>query len=78
MIGIYALTQIKRTNGNVEKGCVIKDSLDGVLQSYHAYLGAYAYGHDANTDYVCCEVIDEDCNRLEWAVWHAPAQEAEA
>ena len=54
----YFLTQIKRTNGTVEKGCVVKDTLDEVRQSYHAYLGAYAYGHDANTDYVQCHVTN--------------------
>lgn len=66
---IFALTQIKRTNGNIEKGCVIKQTLDEVKQSYHAYLGAYAYGHDANTDYVMCEVMDAKGNRLEFEVW---------
>lgn len=54
----YFLTQIKRTNGTVEKGCVVKDTLDEVKQSYHAYLGAYAYGHDVNTDYVQCLVTN--------------------
>ena len=54
----YFLTQIKRTNGTVEKGCVVKDTLDQVKQSYHAYLGAYAYGHDQNTDYVQCIVTN--------------------
>lgn len=53
---MYFLTQIKRTNGTIEKGCVVKETLDAVKQSYHAYLGAYAYGHDANTDYVQCLV----------------------
>jgi hypothetical protein len=54
----YFLTQVKRTNGTFEKGCVVKDTLDEVRQSYHAYLGAYAYGHDAKTDYVQCLVTD--------------------
>jgi len=54
----YFLTQVKRTNGTFEKGCVVKDTLDEVKQSYHAYLGAYAYGHDSNTDYVQCLVTD--------------------
>lgn len=58
MITKFFLTQIKRTNGTFEKGCVVKDTLDEVKQSYHAYLGAYAYGHDANTDYVQCLVSD--------------------
>lgn len=55
---MYFLTQIKRTNGTMEKGCVVKETLDAVKQSYHAYLGAYAYGHDANTDYVQCLVTN--------------------
>ena len=54
----YFLTQIKRTNGTFEKGCVVKDTLDAVKQSYHAYLGAYAYGHDNTTDYVQCVVTN--------------------
>ena len=54
----YFLTQIKHTNGVWEKGCVVKDTLDEVKQSYHAYLGAYAYGHDAKTDYVQAHVTD--------------------
>lgn len=52
----YFLTQIKRTNETFEKGCVVKDTLDAVKQSYHAYLGAYAYGNNDTTDYVSCLV----------------------
>ena len=56
----YFLVQIKRnsTTGVYEKGVVVKDSLNEARQSYHAYLGAYGYGHDANTDYVACYIID--------------------
>lgn len=54
----YFLTQIKRTNGIFEKGCVVKDSLEDAKQSYHAYLGAYAYKHDPNTDYVQCIITN--------------------
>lgn len=68
-MAIFILTQVKRTNGTVEKGCVIKQTLDEVLQSYHAYLGAYGFGHDANTDYVLCEVMDAAGNRLAFEVW---------
>ena len=67
---LFILTQVKRTNGTVEKGAVIKNTLDAVLQSYHAYLGAYAYGHDANTDYVLCEVMDASGIRLAFEVWN--------
>ena len=54
----YFLTQIKRTNEIFEKGCVVKDTLDEVKQSYHAYLGAYAYGNNKDTDYVQCVVTN--------------------
>lgn len=56
----FFLVQIKHTNGNWEKGVVVKDTLDGARQSYHAYLGAYGYGHDTNTDYVQCEILGDN------------------
>lgn len=54
----YFLHQIKRTNGAFDKGIVVKDTLDAVKQSYHAYLGAYAYGNNPDTDYVSCMITD--------------------
>lgn len=54
----FYLVQVKRTNGITEKGVVIKDTFDDAKQSYHAYLGAYAFGKDANTDYVMVEILD--------------------
>lgn len=48
----FFLHQIKRTNGDFTKGIVIADTLEAAKQGYHAYLGAYAYGHDQSTDYV--------------------------
>lgn len=54
----FFMVQIKRTSGTYEKGAVVKDSLDAARQSYHAYLGAYGYGHDANTDYVQVCIIN--------------------
>ena len=56
----FFLVQIKHTSNVWEKGVVVKNSLDDARQSYHAYLGAYGYGHDANTDYVACYVIGDD------------------
>lgn len=56
----YFLMQIKRTNGTYEKGVVVKDDLNGARQSYHAYLGAYGYGHDDNTDYVFCAIFGDN------------------
>ena len=55
----FFLHQIKRTNGTYDKGIVVKETFDDAKQSYHAYLGAYAYGHDANTDFVSCMITDQ-------------------
>lgn len=55
----YFLVQIKRTKGAWEKGVVVKDTLDAARQSYHAYLGAYGYGNNADTDYVACYVLGD-------------------
>jgi len=54
----YYLVQIKRTKGVIEKGVVVKDTLDAAKQSYHAYLGAYAYGNNEDTDYVMVEILN--------------------
>lgn len=53
----FFLIQIKHTNNVYEKGAVVKSTLDEARQSYHAYLGAYGYGHDPNTDYVACYIF---------------------
>lgn len=55
----YFLVQIKHTSGTWEKGVVVKDTLDAARQSYHAYLGAYGYGKDANTDYVAVQIFGD-------------------
>lgn len=55
----FFLHQIKRTNGNYEKGIVVKDTFEAAKQSYHAYLGAYAYGNNAETDYVSAMITDK-------------------
>ena len=56
--------QIKHTNNTYDKGIVVKSegtaeaNYEAAKQAYHAYLGAYAYGHDANTDYVQAMITD--------------------
>lgn len=55
----FFMHRIKHTNGTWDKGIEIKDTFDDAKQSYHAYLGAYAYGHDANTDFVSCMITDQ-------------------
>lgn len=74
----YFLHQIKHNKATDvwDKGIVVKANVednnwDAVRQSYHAYLGAYAYGHDANTDFVQCEITGLDGVRLMWENWKA-------
>lgn len=69
MVEKFFLTQAKRTNGIIEKGCVVKDTLDEVKQSFHAYMGAYAYGHDSNTDYVIAKMTNSYGLDLGGEVW---------
>lgn len=64
----FFLTQVKRTNGTYEKGVVVKDTLDAARQSFHAYLGAYGYGQQANTDYVAVFIMDMEGNVLDHCV----------
>lgn len=73
----FFLVQIKHTNGNWEKGVVVKDTLDGARQSYHAYLGAYGYGHDSATDYVAVQIFDDSGATYDFAIdeRREPAQE---
>lgn len=77
----FYLIQVKRTNGTLEKGVVIKDTLDAAKQSYHAYLGAYAFGNNADTDYVLVQILDGNGLGLKGETWEkkaAPEQEQEA
>lgn len=54
----FFMHRVKHTNGVFDKGIEVKDTFDAAKQSYHAYLGAYAYGHEANTDFVSCMITD--------------------
>lgn len=65
----FFLHQIKRTGGTIDKGIVVKDTFEGAKQSYHAYLGAYAYGQNADTDFVSCEITDVYGARLMDETW---------
>lgn len=64
----FFLVQIKRTNETYEKGVVVKDSLNSAKQSFHAYLGAYGYDHDPNTDYVQVCILDMHGAVKDWEV----------
>lgn len=60
----FFLHQIKETNGTIDKGIVVKNTFDDTKQGYHAYMGSYAYGHDANTTFVSCMITDKYGNIL--------------
>ena len=75
----FFLVQIKRTKGVIEKGVVVKDSMDAAAQSYHAYLGAYAFGNNKDTDYVMVQILDSKGLGLKGEYWEpAPSPEEEA
>ena len=70
---MFFMHQIKSTNGTIDKGIVVKNTYDEAKQAYHAYLGAYAYGHDANTDFVQCSITDKSSAKpLLDETWTAP------
>ena len=75
----FFLHQIKRTSGAYTKGIVVNDTFEAAKQGYHAYLGAYAYGHDASTDYVSCMITDMSGAVLTpfSETWQAPARQDE-
>lgn len=73
----YFLHQIKRTNGSYDKGIVVKETFSAAKQGYHAYLGAYAYGQNADTDYVQCQITGMEGNILMAESWIKPEEPAE-
>lgn len=73
----FFLVQVKRTNGTIEKGVVVKDSYDDACQSYHAYLGAYAYGKDEKTDYVMVYIINSQGVGMKGEVWEKAEEPTE-
>ena len=72
----YFFHDIKGKNGAVtQKGIAVKDTLEAAKQSYHAYLGAYAYGNNADTDFVSVFITDSWGNVVMQETWSAPNAE---
>jgi len=71
----FFLHQIKRNGSTITKGIAVHDTYDAAKQGWHAYLGAYAYGHESGTDYVQASVTDLSGAELLKEVWIAPAAE---
>ena len=76
---MFYLHQIKRTGDTVDKGIVVKETLDAAKQGYHAYLGAYAYDDKKDIDFVHAMVTDETGRALMNEAWskHIPQPEPE-
>lgn len=73
----YFLHQIKHTGETYDKGIVVKDTYEAAKQSYHAYLGAYAYGQNADTDFVSVAISDTNGTILMGETWKAAVEETE-
>lgn len=66
------------STGVWEKGLEVRTSLDDAKQGFHAYMAAYAYGHDPTVDQVNCLVFDQNNITRIGEVWNAPEPEPEA
>jgi CRISPR/Cas system-associated endonuclease Cas1 len=66
---MFFMHRIRRTNATYDKGIEVKETLDAAKQSYHAYLGAYAYNHDENTDFVNAMISNDNGAILYNEVW---------
>ena len=69
MKNVYFVTQAYHNKTNTwSKGVVVKadpnvDNEAAALQTYHAYLGAYGYGNNADIDYVYCRITAANNSR---------------
>lgn len=72
----YFFHDIKGQNGEiVKKGIAVKNSFEDAKQSYHAYLGAYAYGHEEVTDFVSVFISDMDGRVVMSETWRKEMNE---
>lgn len=71
----FYLHEIRGKNNTIDnKGIVVAATYDAARQGYHAYLGAYGYGHDENTDFVSCMITDKTGTVLMAETWNAPVE----
>ena len=75
----FYIHEIRGKNNEIaNKGIVVAETYDAAKQGYHAYLGAYAYGHDENTDFVSAMITDKSGSVLMAETWFAPQPEPNA
>lgn len=65
----FFMHRIKRENGTFDKGIEVKETYEAAKQSYHAYLGAYAYGVKEGVDFVQCMITDMSSAVLMSETW---------
>lgn len=65
------------STGVYEKGLEVRTSVEDAKQGFHAYMAAYAYGHDQTVDRVQCMVFDQTNMVLLGEVWEKPQPEPE-
>ena len=79
MVNQFYIHEIRGKNNEIaNKGIVVAATYDAAKQGYHAYLGAYAYGHEENTDFVSCMITDKSGSVLMAETWVAPQPEPNA
>ena len=78
MVNAYFMHRIKHNSNNDtwDKGIEVKETFEAAKQSYHAYLGAYAYGQQNTVDFVSCEISDTFGTRLMNETWSATGASA--
>lgn len=71
------LARIKRNKdtGVIDKGLEVRNSLDDAKQGFHAYMAAYAYGHDQTVDFVQCVLFNSDNYILLGETWRLATTE---
>ena len=73
------LARVKRTKatGVIDKGLEVRNDIDDARQGFHAYMAAYAYGHDQTVDYVQCVVFNPENMILMSETWEASVDGSE-
>jgi len=82
-MAVCFLEQIKRTNGTWDKGVVVKEAetekeaFDMAQQSFHSYLGAYAFGNAEGVDFVCVSIrnTERELKAETWDNMPVPVEE---
>ena len=71
---MFFMHRIKCKNETYDKGIEVHQTMDSAKQSYHAYMGAYGYGHEQGTTFVNCMISDELGTILMGECWNKPVE----